>query len=128
MSKTVWKKIFSTFFPDFEKMEKLFISSFQLRLGDRDLNNAIDDKNVIVRGISKTHQHPDWRGESSYNDVAIWEMDREVKYNNTIRPICLPEQSDVNIEKHNNVFVTLLGKLLDEKYYLSGSSDDIFHF
>ena len=87
------------------------LSSFQLLLGDRDLNNDIDNANLVIRNITETHRHPDWRYNYSADyDAAIWVMDRQVEYTPFIRPACLPKRSDDNVNKYNNNFVTLIGK------------------
>ena len=47
----------------------------------------------------------------SYYDVAIWEMEEEVEFNDFVRPICLPERSSHFVNEFEGDQVTATGKM-----------------
>ncbi|XP_059091512.1 uncharacterized protein LOC131887039 [Tigriopus californicus] len=84
--------------------------NWSLRFGDRNLKSSLDDYNVITRQIKKTHIHTKYVGDlSAYYDVAIWELDQEIRLNTFQSPICLPGASSYEPNQYDGQKVTLLG-------------------
>ena len=48
-----------------------------------------NDENTLIYGLKQTFIHPSFRG-SSVNDIALIQLDKTVKINERIFPICLP--------------------------------------
>lgn len=53
--------------------------------------------------------HPKYDFISSYYDVAVLELNQPVTFTKFVKPICLPERPDENLEKYKDDFVTLTG-------------------
>ncbi|TRY79627.1 hypothetical protein TCAL_13575 [Tigriopus californicus] len=88
-----------------------FDDRWLIRTGDRDLNSSFDDAKVITRRIKKIHVHPKYVYDlTAYYDVAIWELDEDVEYNIFHRPICLPREPSLDLDKYEGDQVTVLGK------------------
>jgi secreted trypsin-like serine protease len=45
--------------------------------------------------IKKWVQHPQYSTATIYNDIAVIELDRTVKFSDTIQPACLYTRSDI---------------------------------
>jgi len=89
--------------------------SLAVRFGDRDLDFAGDDAQVIQRKITNFMFHPKYfqTPGQGYYDVAIVELDREVQFTDFVKPICLPKIAQANPDVHVEKFITLTG--LDRK-------------
>ncbi len=57
--------------------------------------------------ILKTFQHPKYTG-NAYYDIALLQI-APVKFNVRLRPICLPDSSEFNVNEYNNVAADLIG-------------------
>ncbi|TRY79521.1 hypothetical protein TCAL_12893 [Tigriopus californicus] len=87
-----------------------FDDRWLIRTGDRDLDSSFDDAKVITRKIKKIHVHPKYVYDlTAYYDVAIWELDEDVEYNIFHRPICLPNEPSLDLNKYEGDQVTVLG-------------------
>ncbi len=66
------------------------IPPLQVRLGDADMDLSVDDGNWVqeVR-VSRFVSHPLYTG-FAYFDVAVMELESEVRLNRHVLPICLP--------------------------------------
>jgi len=79
-------------------------------MADRDLDFSGDDFHTEMRKVQSTFFHPEFKDDTSaYFDVAVVKMDRQVEFNDYIRPICLPARSQSNPNVHEGKFVTLTG-------------------
>ncbi|CAK1592066.1 unnamed protein product [Parnassius mnemosyne] len=61
-----------------------------VRLGEQNLDPDVRDGatpiDVRIRAI---HKHPDYKPPNRYNDIALLELEEDVKFNDNIRPACL---------------------------------------
>ena len=83
------------------------ISSWQVRVGDHDLNVTGTDRlgmDLDIRGITV---HPEYN-KTAYYDVAIIATDN-IDFSNDIQPICLPSESSTDENKFNRNQMDLLG-------------------
>mgnify|MGYP001188670023 CR=1 FL=1 len=60
----------------------------KIRLGDQNLNDDIHDDNVYE--IIKIKLHPSYMGWGPQNDLAIVHTKTKIRFNDRIKPICLP--------------------------------------
>ncbi|XP_055301455.1 serine protease snake-like [Sitodiplosis mosellana] len=65
-----------------------------IRLGSQNLKRS-DDPNVEDFGILQSIRHPSYRPSSKYNDIALFELSRDVQINDFIRPACLWQKFDI---------------------------------
>ncbi|TRY69224.1 hypothetical protein TCAL_01394 [Tigriopus californicus] len=83
----------------------------RLRFGDQSHFSTADDDHVVIRDMV-TYVHPKF-GESGietvYYDVAIWELESPVEFNDFIQPICLPRLSNEDIDSHKDELVDIIG-------------------
>lgn len=59
-------------------------------LTDADYTNPVDYK-IIDRKL-----HPNYKKPSYYNDIALFKLDRDVKFSAYIRPVCLNSDPSTN--------------------------------
>lgn len=89
----------------------------RLRFGDQNHFSTADDDHVVIRDMV-TYVHPKF-GESGietvYYDVAIWELESPVEFNDFIQPICLPRLSNDDIDSHKDELVDIIGKRRKKK-------------
>lgn len=72
----------------------------QVVLGEYDINNSTDcvdnecAPDPIIAGVEKIVVHPEWlvKERPFFHDIAIIRLNRTVKFNDFVRPICLPQQ------------------------------------
>lgn len=60
-----------------------------VRLGDLDISIDNDDAEPVELRIKRRINHPQYNGQRLYHDIALYELEREVKLNSYIRPLCL---------------------------------------
>lgn len=65
-----------------------------IRLGEQNLRSTDDDSKVKDYKIVQSIRHPLYRGQSKYNDIALFQLDRNVIISDYIRPACLWQNSD----------------------------------
>ncbi|KAF8356259.1 hypothetical protein PRIPAC_97882 [Pristionchus pacificus] len=73
-----------------------------IRAGVVNIEEAAKDdfQYTNVHGVKKILVHSEYNMDSVVNDIAILELERPIKYSNTIAPICLTyEDQDVNIDQ-----------------------------
>lgn len=63
-----------------------------VRLGE--YQHGRSDDPTILLDIIERIPHPEYQG-SHYNDISLFKVDRKVKFNAGIRPVCLPAKSNV---------------------------------
>ncbi|XP_034117777.1 venom protease-like [Drosophila albomicans] len=61
-----------------------------VRLGDLDFASETEDAEPEDFGVLNATEHPGFKQSELYNDIAILELDREVKFNTYKHPACLP--------------------------------------
>ncbi|KAL1122457.1 hypothetical protein AAG570_002788 [Ranatra chinensis] len=65
-------------------------------LGDLDLASEDDDAEPVTLEIVERINHPDYKPPKFYNDIALFKLESDVKFNNYVRPICLHRGPDVS--------------------------------
>ena len=73
-----------------------------IRFGDVNLKTEKDDEFVQEVKITKVIQHPKYNQGAYYFDVAVLEVD-PVKLSANVRPVCLPDSQDFDVDKFNQV-------------------------
>lgn len=63
--------------------------------------------------IKNIIKHPDYDGGSTYNDIALIELESEVKFTNNIKPACLPTSIDHDFLPRASVYGFGLTNLSD---------------
>lgn len=76
-------------------------------LGELDLASNDDDAQPNQFDIAERIKHPDYTNRFKYNDIALIRLDASVKFNEYIRPACLPEYSSTGF----NAFATGWGRI-----------------
>lgn len=70
-------------------------------LGEYNKNSKEDDEQGIslptLYDIVERINHPEYKEPNLYHDIALYRLDRDVKFNEFIRPICL--QTDYALGK-----------------------------
>ncbi|EFN71579.1 Serine protease snake [Camponotus floridanus] len=61
-----------------------------VRVGDLNLAQTNDDAMPQNIKIAERIKHPEYKGLSVYNDIAILRLEKEATYNAWVRPACLP--------------------------------------
>lgn len=65
-----------------------------VRLGDSNLLKTTDDQYAGNFEISENIVHPGYNRASHYNDIALIKLNRLIQFNENVRPLCLPVNSD----------------------------------
>ena len=81
----------------------------KLRIGGfRDVTKK-PTNDEVMRNITKHYIHENFVQPQAYHDIAIWEMDSPVNFTDKLRPVCLPQNTQFDIDKHRDKLVTLTG-------------------
>ena len=72
----------------------LLLSSFIIRIGDRDHNSKEDDHRLKFYNISQFVTHPKFKKDEAYYDVAVLKTEIKVEFSDFISPICLPSSTE----------------------------------
>lgn len=64
---------------------------FTVRLGDIDLERDDEPSSPVTYAVKEIHAHQKFSRVGFYNDIAILELDRQVRRTPYIIPICLPQ-------------------------------------
>lgn len=83
-----------------------------VRLGDQNLASDTDKAQPVDYSIKKIIVHPEYNRFTKLNDIALIELNEEVKFTNFIRPACLQQNELVNI--NTVVAVTIFLKSRDD--------------
>nr|XP_024216244.1 uncharacterized protein LOC106677624 [Halyomorpha halys] len=67
-----------------------------VRLGELDRSINYDDADPIELRIRRRINHPQYNDRRLYHDISLFELEREVKLNTYIRPLCLHTSKEVN--------------------------------
>lgn len=97
-------------------------SSFTVRLGDHNLVRSDDAVSPVDVPVVKVERHADFVARTFKNDVAVLTMERPVKFNKFVRPVCLPYGDDFKTRDLNgyHAFVTGWGTTA-----FNGESSDV---
>ena len=84
------------------------ISNIQLVFGSANLD-MVNEKRLV----KKTYVHPMYHPRYFYYDVALLELDVQLQFGPSIRPVCIPiiPVSDVDSRKQNSAILTGWGKI-----------------
>ena len=63
-------------------------------LGEHNIKDDEDKAEPESFNISKVIKHEEYNRRTQDNDIAIIRLDREVEFNDGIRPVCLPSESE----------------------------------
>uniref|UniRef100_A0A6B2EGH1 Putative serine protease 18d n=1 Tax=Phlebotomus kandelakii TaxID=1109342 RepID=A0A6B2EGH1_9DIPT len=63
-----------------------------IRLGELDITRDNDGATPQDYGVETIISHPDYKGSSVYNDLALIRLDKNVEFNQFIRPACLAKE------------------------------------
>lgn len=89
-----------------------------IRLGDLHLLSTSDDQYADNFEISENIIHPEYSRASHYNDIALIKLNRLVKFNVNVRPVCLPINSDA-------IQIKLIATGWGRTSYLAGNSQKL---
>lgn len=70
--------------------------------------------------------HPYFDVQTYVNDIALFHLKKEVRYNNYIRPICLPFDVFQNLDQQTKCFIGGWGRTKEEGNYSLDFIDTIF--
>ena len=72
----------------------------------------IDDTEGKISQIFnwQMRKHPSYNPGQAYFDVAVIFLDKSIKFDDTVRPICLPQSADPDPDNHAGQFANLIGK------------------
>ena len=79
-----------------------------VRIGDRDLESDEDDDKVAISPVKTISFHPKFNNIQAYYDIAVLALETRIRFNDYVRPICLPKRSQ-DFDVHKGAFVTLTG-------------------
>jgi len=68
-------------------------------LGDYILDRTDDDAQTLQVNIVNIYIHPQFRASSKYYDIALLRLDRNIRFNQYMRPACLPDTFNTNTRK-----------------------------
>lgn len=66
-----------------------------VRLGDLNLRTTEDNTQVQEFSVAKVFRHPGYVFPAHYNDIALLQLDRDVKFDGYVRPACLHVEQDI---------------------------------
>jgi len=81
--------------------------SWQIRQGDIDLKQSVDDGNTETFDIKRIYKHPKYN-ETAYFDIAVLQI-APVNFKAHLRPVCLPDSSSFKIDQYDGLASTLIG-------------------
>jgi hypothetical protein len=64
-----------------------------VRLGEYNIERDNDGADPEDYGIQRIIIHPNYYKTLKYNDIALLRLDRDVRFNQYIRPACLPSDN-----------------------------------
>lgn len=83
-------------------------------MGELNLNKT-GEATPIDFNIIETIPHPEYRYGKTYNDIALFKLDRKVELDGSIRPACLPEKSEVAFLRFRTPIATGWGSYNSEQ-------------
>ena len=93
-------------------------------LGDHDVNHNYEPQQLVERNVKRVIVHRGYIARTFDNDLALLELEKPVKFQEHILPVCLPEGSDDYVG--DIAYVTGWGRLshgegIDEIFKISNS-------
>jgi hypothetical protein len=70
-----------------------------VRLGDLNLKTTDDKTRTQQFSVAKIFRHPEYAFPAHYNDIALLQLDRDVKFDGYVRPACLHVEQDIPAKK-----------------------------
>lgn len=67
-----------------------------VRLGDQNLKRSDDGGDPQDFQIAQIIKHPSYKASSKYNDIALFQLDRDVRITDRVRPACLYQSANVD--------------------------------
>lgn len=89
------------------KSNRIKPSDLIVRLAEHDVTK--EEGHEVVRGVSMIIRHEKYAKGSYDNDIALLKLSLPVKYNQLVKPVCLPPQGQIN-KKDSMAFVTGWGR------------------
>ncbi|XP_055849534.1 venom protease-like isoform X3 [Episyrphus balteatus] len=80
-----------------------------VRLGDLNVEIDTDDADPKEYKVKRFLHHPQYNSSLKYNDIALVELEEDVRFTDYIRPACLPYQ---DFNNHSQLIVTGWGSKL----------------
>ena len=71
-----------------------FLASLTVVMGDHDVTNDYEPSDPVERNVKRVVVHRGYIARTFDNDLALLELDKPVKFQEHILPICLPEGDD----------------------------------
>ncbi|XP_067143981.1 proclotting enzyme-like [Centruroides vittatus] len=73
--------------------QKYRAKEMSVRLGDHHLFFRGEDANPVDYRVAKVIQHPNFSRHGFFNDIGLLRLEKEVSFDDRVRPICLPERN-----------------------------------
>lgn len=77
-----------------------------VRLGELDLDSQKEDADPRDYEIIYQILHPEYNPDSMYNDIALFKLNKNVNFNDYVRPVCLYTLMNLPKEKLNTLIAT----------------------
>lgn len=71
-----------------------------IRLGEQNLKRTDDGSRVEDYEIVQSIRHPNYRASSKYNDIALFQLDRDVHTSEFIKPACIWQKFDAQYTRY----------------------------
>ena len=84
------------------------INDIKMVFGSKDLSYQSSSR--VEKQAKAYYIHPNYKREYYY-DIGLIELDSEIMYNSEISPVCLPMESNYNVDSHKDELATLVGEL-----------------
>ena len=85
----------------------------KIRMGDGNHTDTADDDTLQIHEVNTIIRHHNYGSRTTF-DVAIVHTKQKIRFNQNIKPLCVPTQSNSTIDKYFNHPVSLAGWGLDE--------------
>jgi len=77
-------------------------------LGELIIGNTTDGANPQEIGVSKVTRHSKYSGSSFNNDIAILELEKDVKFSEDVQPACITDNPTI-VQKFDNTGLSIAG-------------------
>ena len=89
-------------------------------MGDGNHDNSTDDDTLQIHEINAIIRHEDYGSRTTF-DVAIVHTKQKIRFNEKIKPLCVPTQPNSTIDRYLNHPVSIAGWGIDESGQASQS-------
>ncbi|XP_075216398.1 venom protease-like [Lycorma delicatula] len=80
-----------------------------IRVGDLDTSTDKEDAKPQDFYIVTRYNHPEYHPPAKYNDIALYKVNKEIEFNQYVRPVCLHQYT--SILTHKNIMAAGWGRL-----------------